>query len=49
MNAHPNIIFQYDEAGCHTSHYSTWWMESHESSILDWVTQSSVLNPIENL
>ena len=49
VNDHPNIVFQQDGASCHTSHYSTWWMESHGFSILDWVAQSPDLNPIENL
>ena len=49
MHDYPNTIFQQDNASCHTSNYTTWWMETHGFSILDWVAQSPDLNPIENL
>jgi hypothetical protein len=46
---HPNLIFQQDSASCHTSSYTTWWMQSHGITILDWASQSPDLNPIEHL
>ncbi|CAI2170261.1 1200_t:CDS:2 [Funneliformis geosporum] len=46
---YPNLIFQQDGASCHTSSYTTWWMESHGILVLNWVMQSPDLNPIEYL
>jgi transposase len=45
----PGVIFQQDGASCHTSLYTTWWLETHGIQVLDWVSQSPDLNPIENL
>ncbi|CAB4382790.1 unnamed protein product [Rhizophagus irregularis] len=49
VNNYPGYIFQQDEASCHTSNYSIWWMRTHNVPMLDWVAQSPDLNPIENL
>ena len=49
VNSNQNLIFQQDLASCHTSSYTTWWMETHGIPLLDWVSQSPDLNPIENL
>ena len=49
VHDHPNLTFQQDGASCHTSHYTTWWLSSHEIPVLDWPAQSPDLNPIENL
>jgi transposase len=45
----PNIIFQQDRAPCHMSSYTTWWMTTHGIPLLDWVSQSPDINPIEHL
>jgi transposase len=42
-------ILQQDGAPCHTAQYTTWWLETHSIQVLDWVSQSPDLNPIENL
>lgn len=42
-------ILQQDGATSHTAQYTTWWLESHSIQVLDWVSQSPDLNPIENL
>ena len=45
----PNIIFQQDRAPCHMSSYTTWWMSTHGILLLDWVSQSPDINPIEHI
>ena len=49
VHSNQNLIFQQDKASCHTSSYTTWWMETHSIPLLDWVSQSPDLNPIKNL
>ena len=44
-----NFTFQQDGASCHTSKITKDFMNQKGFSLLDWVPQSSDLNPIENI
>ncbi|CAG8684666.1 5459_t:CDS:2 [Racocetra persica] len=41
----PNLIFQHRVI----NQIVHWWLKSHDIPVLDWVSQSSDLNPVENL
>ena len=43
------IIFQQDNAPCHTAKRVKEWMQSRNLSVLDWPANSPDLNPIENI
>jgi len=49
MNNNSYTLFQQDGASCHTSHYTSWWMQTHNIPVLEWVAQSPDLNPIEHM
>ena len=44
-----NLIYQQDNAPCHTSRSVRKWFEENEIHVMDWPSNSADLNPIENL
>ena len=42
-------VFMQDGAPCHTARSITTWLKDSKVPVLDWVSQSCDLNPIENL
>lgn len=44
-----DFIFQQDGAACHTSKRALKWMEDHGIPLLEWVSSSPDLSPIETL
>ena len=44
-----NFVFQQDGAACHTSRKSLKWLSDHNVPLLEWVTNSPDLSPIETL
>ena len=48
-NIPSDVIFQQDNAPCHTSKVSIGWFEKKWITVMTWPPQSPDLNPIENL
>ena len=48
-NIPSDVIFQQDNAPCHTSKVSKGWFEKKGITVMTWPPQSLVLNPIETL
>jgi len=46
---HPGMMFQDDNAPCHTAKRTTQWRQAHGIERMPWPAQSPDLNPIENL
>ncbi len=44
-----DFIFQQDFAPAHTAKSTFKWFADHDITVLDWLTNSPDLNPIENL
>lgn len=49
MNISRTVIFQQDNAPCHSSRKTKKWFEENGIEVLDWPGNSPDLNPIENL
>ena len=45
----PGVIFQDDNAPCHTAKYPTWWLQTHGIDCVPRPAQSPNLNPIERV
>ena len=44
-----NLIFQQDNAPCHTSKFTKAWFKEQNMKVMSWPANSADLNPIENL
>lgn len=49
INDEQDLIFQQDNARCHTSRLVRGWMDQENINVLPWPPQSPDLNPMENL
>lgn len=44
-----NILFQQDLTPAHSATTTSYWFADHSITVLDWLANSSDLNPIDNL